>query len=321
MNLRVLNFDYCEFLEQIPDVSIVPNLEELSFCGCQNLIEVHESVGLLNKLRILDAYGCCELRSFPALMLPSLEELYLSYCLSLESFPEILGKMESLTKLELENTPIKEFPFSIRYLTRLQTIILRYFGKVQLPSSIFMFTELKHLRIQYCDGLCILHEGEEHVSSMVSLNLQHFYFPSCNASDKFLSTGFPWFANVKELDLSSNNFIIIPESIKKCYALKGLILDYCNNLQEIRGIPPNIETFSAKCCTSLTDLDLTLLPAHTKACHSLIKLFLNGCKNLQEIRGIPPSIEVLHAPKCASLNSLCRRMLLNQVFYLLTYLI
>ncbi|XLR22673.1 hypothetical protein HN51_068919, partial [Arachis hypogaea] len=102
MNLRVLNFSNCQHLEQIPDLSVAPHLEELSFCWCKNLTEVYKSVGLLNKLRMLDAKGCCKLRSFADLMLPALQQLRVSSCSSLESFPEILGKMESLTKLELE---------------------------------------------------------------------------------------------------------------------------------------------------------------------------------------------------------------------------
>ena len=317
MNLRILNFDWCQSIEQIPDVSVAVNLEELSFCKCKNLNEVHKSVGFLDKLRMLDAHGCRKLRSFPALMLPSLEELYLSECSSLESFPKILGKMENLTNLELDETPIKEFPFSIRYLTRLQRLVLRCFqnGIVLLPSTIFVLTELKYLGIQYCEGL-LLHiqdNCEEQVSSIVFSNQRHFNLSSCNASDEFLQVGVPWFANVEKLDLSWNTFTILPASIKGCSFLKKLILDYCENLQEIRGIPPNIETFSARLCISLKDLDLTLLPACAKECLFLKELFLNGCVNLREIRGVPPNIEVLHAPNCTSLTSSCRSMLLNQV--------
>ncbi|RYR03179.1 hypothetical protein Ahy_B06g082024 [Arachis hypogaea] len=135
MNLRVLNFSNCQHLEQIPDLSVAPHLEELSFCWCKNLTEVHKSVGLLNKLRMLDAKGCCKLRSFPDLMLPALQQLRVSSCSSLESFPEILGKMESLTKLELEYTPIKEFPPSICYITRLERLELWHSKIVLLPTG------------------------------------------------------------------------------------------------------------------------------------------------------------------------------------------
>jgi hypothetical protein len=53
--MRVLNFYDCEFITDIPDVSGAPNLEELSFGDCKNLIKIHESVGFLNKLKMLNA--------------------------------------------------------------------------------------------------------------------------------------------------------------------------------------------------------------------------------------------------------------------------
>ena len=96
-----LNFDQCEFLTQIPDVSDLPNLKELSFDWCESLIAVDDSIGFLNKLKKLSAYGCRKLRSFPPLNLTSLETLQLSGCSSLEYFPEILGEMENIRELRL----------------------------------------------------------------------------------------------------------------------------------------------------------------------------------------------------------------------------
>jgi Leucine-rich repeat (LRR) protein len=42
-------------------VSGAPNLEELSFGDCKKLIKNHESVGFLNKLKMLNADGCSRL--------------------------------------------------------------------------------------------------------------------------------------------------------------------------------------------------------------------------------------------------------------------
>ncbi|XP_057758512.1 TMV resistance protein N-like isoform X3 [Arachis stenosperma] len=309
--LKELILDGCWNLKEIRGMP--PNIEELSFRKCKSLIEVHESVGLLGKLRVLDAHGCCSLKHFPALMLPSLEEFYLSNCSSLQTFPQILGKMENLTKLELINTQIAKFPSSIQYITLLQELVLRFSGIFELPSSILVLPELKYLSIQNCDGLLLCeHEGEEQTSSMAISNQLHLDFSRCNVSDEFLQIGVPRFSSVKKLDLSINSFKVLPASIKECFFLKELILDGCWNLKEIRGIPPNIEKISASHCRSLRDLDLTLVPACTKECHFLEELILDGCKNLKEIRGIPPNIQILHVPTCTSLTSSCRSMLLNQ---------
>jgi len=93
-NLTSLNFDDCKLLTRIPDVSV-------SFEWCESLTAVHDSVGFMTKLKILSAEGCSKLTSFPSLHLTSLERLELSYCSSLENFPEILGNMKNIKRLEL----------------------------------------------------------------------------------------------------------------------------------------------------------------------------------------------------------------------------
>lgn len=320
--MRLLNLDGCKFITHIPDISGAPNLEELSVVYCENIVEIHESVGFMNKLRIMDVEGCRRLRSFPPIHLTSLQYLNLSRCSSLESFPEILENMENITHLSLEYTAIKELPYSIGNLIRLQSLELHGCGKFQLPSSIVLLTELERLSISQCEGLQFSKqdEGTEKMSSMVSSNVKHIDFLSCNISDEFIQIGLTWFANVKELEFSTNNFTILPACIQECHFLTKLNLDYCVNLEKIGGIPPNLETFSAVRCTSLKDLDFTVLASTKKICF-LRELILDDCDNLQEIRGIPPSVELLSARNCRSLTALCRRMLLNQVHLCFTYLI
>ncbi|QHO13861.1 disease resistance protein RPV1-like [Arachis hypogaea] len=51
VKLKVLNFDCKNSLKEIPDVSSLQMLEELSFKKCPNLVTVHSSVGFLCKLK------------------------------------------------------------------------------------------------------------------------------------------------------------------------------------------------------------------------------------------------------------------------------
>jgi len=143
-NLTELNFDYCDLLEQIPDVSHLPNLEKLSFKECASLISVDDSVGFLTKLKILIAEDCVELKRFPPLNLPSLEILELSYCCSLENFPEILGKTGKIKKLSLDGLPIKELPVSFQNLTGLHELYV-HCDFLQLNSSVLTpaFTDFR----------------------------------------------------------------------------------------------------------------------------------------------------------------------------------
>ncbi|RDX58063.1 TMV resistance protein N, partial [Mucuna pruriens] len=253
MNLTVLNFDETECLTQIPDISSLQNLVKLTFECCENLVAIHDSVGFLDKLKRLSAFGCSKLMSFPPIKLTSLEQLDLSSCSSLESFPEILGKMENITQLELKYTPIREFPFSFRNLARLQDLVLVDCGSVKLPSSIVMLPELAEIFALGCKGWLLpkQDEDEEKVSSMSS-NVKCLCLSGCNLSDDYFPMVLAWFGNVKELELSSNNFTFLPECIKECHSLTLLNLDNCERLQEIRGIPPNLEFFSAGNCKSLS---------------------------------------------------------------------
>ncbi|XP_061348631.1 disease resistance protein Roq1-like [Gastrolobium bilobum] len=309
VNMRLLNFDYCKCITEIPDVSGVPNLEELSFRFCENLIKIHKSVGLLNKIKILNADGCEKFRSFPPIRLTSLEKLQLSFCPSLENFPEILGKMEKITELSIFYTPIQELPFSIQNLTRLQRLQLtRYGGVVELPRSISMMRELKELSVEGCEGLLISKqdEGDAQVSSLVFENTLEIIIWRCNISDKFIRKGLPLFGNVQQLSLAYCNLTILPACIKECLFLREILLYCCENFQEIGGVPPNLETFTTRECTSLKDLDLTLFP------ECLMRLVLHKCQNLQEIRGISPNTRTFLATECPFLTSKCRSMLLNK---------
>jgi len=104
--LTSLILDECDSLIEIPDVSCLSNLENLSFARCQNLLTIHRSVGLLEMLKILDALNYQELKSFPPLKLTSLEQFEVSYCVSLGSefkvIPECIEKCRFLTTLTLD---------------------------------------------------------------------------------------------------------------------------------------------------------------------------------------------------------------------------
>ncbi|XP_039169564.1 disease resistance protein RPV1 [Eucalyptus grandis] len=51
-NLKYINFSHCELMVCTPDLSCTPNLEELDFSNCKNLVEAHESIAYLDKLQV-----------------------------------------------------------------------------------------------------------------------------------------------------------------------------------------------------------------------------------------------------------------------------
>ncbi|KAL5173150.1 TMV resistance protein N [Glycine soja] len=262
VNLRILNFDRCKCLTQIPDVSGLPNLEEFSFECCHNLITVHTSIGFLDKLKILNAFRCKRLRSFPPIKLTSLEKLNLSFCYGLESFPKILGKMENIRELCLSHSSITELPFSFQNLAGFQGLDLSFLSPhaiLKVPSSIVLMPELTEIFAVGLKGWQWLkqEEGEKTTGSTVSSKVERLTVSSCNLCDEFFSIDFTWFAHMKKLCLSENNITILPECIKECQFLRILDVCYCKHLREIRGIPPNLKHFFAINCKSLTSSSIS----------------------------------------------------------------
>ncbi|KAL2337106.1 hypothetical protein Fmac_011552 [Flemingia macrophylla] len=247
VNLRVLNVDGCQWLTEIPDISGLFNLEELSFKFCLNLISVHNSIGFLDTLKILNATWCGKLSSFPPLKLTSLEELDLSFCYRLENFPEILVKMEKIRRLYFNCTPIMDISTG-KVLSRLVYLVMRKYG-IGRPV---MLHQLTPLDTWVClDRQWIKLESEEKVRSTFARR--------CKLNDNFFSIAFMRFAHMERLDLSYNNFTILPECMKEFQCLEMLDVSFCNHLREIRGIPPNLKIFHAINCESLTCSSTSML--------------------------------------------------------------
>ncbi|XP_040998655.1 disease resistance protein Roq1-like [Juglans microcarpa x Juglans regia] len=125
-NLKIMRFSKCKFLTKIPDMSGLQTLEDLNIEYCNNLVEVHQSIGFLDKLVKLSIVNCHCLTRFPkSLKLRSLKHLRLSCCKRLEKFPEIDSEMKRLTFVSLEDmTAIEELPSSIGNLTSLEYLVI-----------------------------------------------------------------------------------------------------------------------------------------------------------------------------------------------------
>ncbi|MED6146138.1 hypothetical protein PIB30_031730 [Stylosanthes scabra] len=200
-----------------------PKLQELSFANCHGLNELDNSVGKLSYLKILDASGCSNLRSFPSpLRLPSLEKLDLSSCSSLESFPEIPARMEKITRLRLQNSPIKKLPNSIRNLSLLQSLKMLGVNITFLPQCIIECLLLKKLNLDQCHDLKEIR--------WLPPNLETLSVTRCRSFEY--------------LDLT-----ILGRNTKEYYKLRRLVVDNCGNLQRIEGILPG--AFSATNCICL----------------------------------------------------------------------
>ncbi|KAL7235606.1 hypothetical protein ACSBR1_018992 [Camellia fascicularis] len=104
-SLKILDLSYSYSLTNSPDFSQLPNLERLILKYCTNLVGIHESIGELGTLVLLNLEGCKNLRKLPkkVFLVKSLE-LILSGCSMLDGLSPNLGKMESLKVLRGDGT-------------------------------------------------------------------------------------------------------------------------------------------------------------------------------------------------------------------------
>ncbi|XP_048447804.1 disease resistance protein RPV1-like [Pyrus x bretschneideri] len=106
-SLKILDLSHSHGLSQTMDFSYCPNLEELILVDCGSLLDVHESIGNLDRLVHLNLKDSKNLRMLPKnmCMLKSLETLILCGCSNLD---ETMKKTESLKMLETDGIPRSE---------------------------------------------------------------------------------------------------------------------------------------------------------------------------------------------------------------------
>jgi Leucine-rich repeat (LRR) protein len=155
--------------------------------------------------------------------------------------------MENLTELRIIGSPIKNLPFSIQNLNRLQNLELQNCGMVQLPSSIKECYSLRNLKLDDCVFIQEI--------TVLPLKLETFSAKRCK----------------------SLKYMVITE---ECRSLRELILDDCIYLREIKGILQNLDHFSAKNCRLLTSKCASML---VNQVHVLIPILFNLIKTLSLI--------------------------------------
>ncbi|KAK4259596.1 hypothetical protein QN277_005912 [Acacia crassicarpa] len=256
--LKYLNFSRCKFITEVPDMSQSQNLKKLTFRGCRNLIKVHSSVGFLCKLIKLDVSGCIKLTSFPhEIKMPSLELLNLNNCKSLDYFPNIIGNMDPLKYVHADGSAINELPSSIGNLPRLDTLSLRDCKNLrELPNSLLklhnleslLFGGLKSHGRKYLMKLI----QESQPSVVACRNINRLDLPYCGLLDEDVHLTLKCFQHVRDLTLTRNDFVSLPECIKECVHLCKLEVSDCKRLRDIPELPSSLVCITAQNCTSLS---------------------------------------------------------------------
>ncbi|KAG7945167.1 hypothetical protein I3843_15G138900 [Carya illinoinensis] len=289
-NLTSIDFSGSKYLTKISNLSSCSNLEKLILDDCESLVKVDDSVGFLGKLFELNFLGCSSLKNLPRrFMLRSLELLELRGCISLEYFPEIECEMEYLKRLQLESTVIQELPSSITYLTGLEQFVLRWCESlVHLPIDIFELERLDEVDVYNCPNLVNFRKevGQNGQSMPCTQALLPLLPPKSNFS-------------LRKLSLSCSGIVSLPPWIEGLVGLSRLDLGGCEQLGEIRQLPPNIEAVNAPRC-------IRLVKVHDSVgfLDKLVELRLEGCSSLKNLpRSFKlRSLKVLELEGCTSLE-------------------
>jgi len=217
-NLKYLYLERTS-IKEVPQ-SITGKLEILSLSGCSKMTKFPEISGDIEQL-CLNGTAIKEVPS-SIQFLRSLRELYMIGCSKLESLPEITVPMESLWRLILSETGIKEIPsISFEHMPALQILNLDGTPLKELPSSIQFLTRLRDLDMSGCSKLESFPEITVPMKSLVELNLS--------------KTG------IKEIPSSS---------FKHMISLTTLNLDG-TPIKELPELPPSLRYLHTCGCSSL----------------------------------------------------------------------
>ncbi|XVE50326.1 hypothetical protein DITRI_Ditri01bG0153100 [Diplodiscus trichospermus] len=298
---------------------MAPNLESLILEGCTRIIDVHPSIGVLRRLKLLNLRGCRSLRSLPTKIgMKSLEILVVSGCSNLRRFPEIDGEMECLLEIYLDRTGIEELPSSIGHLSNLVLLNLKDCSNlVCLPNNIDGCKCLKTLNLSCCSKLETLPDNLQQLEFLEELDLSEtairkppsfisllrslkvLSFNGCKGPPSKLRTIMP--SIFKVLQRGSTDFMaLMLPPLSGLSSLPKLNLSDCN-LKE-GAIPSDICSLSTLKELDLSGNNFISLPATLNRLSRLRYLGLSDCRELKSLPELLTSTECVRIDGCVSLE-------------------
>ncbi|KAM3698951.1 hypothetical protein ACJW31_06G225400 [Castanea mollissima] len=303
--LVVLNLSHSHYLTRTPDFSRLPNLEKLILKDCTSLFKLHQSIGDLHKLVLVNLKGCKNLRSLPRSLykLKSLEILILSNCSKIDNLADDLGEMECLTTLRIDNTAITTVPSTINRLKNLKYLNLSGCKRSQ-PKSLSSYVRSWISPSKIPKPVNILLDSLQGLSSLKELCLS-----DCDLSDDTIPKGLGSLCALQSIDLQSNRFHALPSSLSGLSRLRRLNLDCCRELQSIPDLPTSLNSLHARNCTALERMP------NVSKISSMGTLFLTNCHKLVEIPGLDKLLKyfgILHMEGCNNMISSFKQSILQE---------
>lgn len=281
--LEILILSVCSKLRKFPEVrGHMKNLSKLYLNGTA-IAEVPSSIDQYTPgLVEVDLRNCKMLKRLPNEFcnLESLEVLLLSDCSKLECLPHDFGKLKMLRNLRAEWTVLRGLPDSF--------VDLRF--------------TLKEVSFSGCRRTSGFFSW---ILSWINSSTREFSFPDwsafglleylnlsdCNLADGMKLKCLSRLSSLKTLDLSRNNFVVLP-SFAQLLKLHSLCLKDCRGLQALPELPTGIALIYARDCESLGEIpNLPLFVKHIE---------LTNCLELED----DPSIMISVFNSAAPIESL-----------------
>ena len=225
-------------------------LHFLHLCNCKSLVHLPNTIFNLKLVRFVDLEGCSKL----------------------DRLPENLGNAESLMRLDLDETAIRKVPSSIGLLKNLKRLD---FNRCKGLSS----NKLWYERLLFYSMPTSPHPMDLLFSSLSlsgASSLAYLDLNDCNL--KTISNDIGSLFSLKNLNLSGNDFVCLPESIIQLSKLELIKLNNCTSLRSLPKLPLNIEYVEAEVCISLEMLANPLKPSDSLE----PSLYLQNCFQLAD---------------------------------------
>ncbi|XP_039059056.1 disease resistance protein RPV1-like [Hibiscus syriacus] len=258
-------------LIETPDFTIAPNLEILILEGCTRIVDVHPSVGVLTRLKLLNLRSCTSLRNLPTKIgIESLETLILKDCRNLISLPSSIGGCKCLKTLDLSGFyKVENLPENLQQVELLEELDLSETAIAKLPSFIFQLKNLKVLSLNRLKGpssnigpnLTSLFQVSSNIESVPLMlhslsglrSLRELKLRNCNLHEGDIPSDISCLSSLEKLELGGNSFISIPVLGTGLSRLQYLGLSNCRELKSFPKPGASRELFAtpSKVCNAV----------------------------------------------------------------------
>ncbi|XP_050254553.1 disease resistance-like protein DSC1 [Quercus robur] len=265
--LTILDLQRCENLTSLPSKFKLKCLEELNLTECSKLTEIPEFGRNMKRVRIL-YLGSTAITTLPTSIehLTGLVELTVNSCKNLEHLPNTIFNLKLVRKVSLQFcTKLDRLPENLGDAESLEKLDLWETAIREVPSSIGLLKHLHSLTLSECKGLSMPTSPHpiDLLFSSLSLSpaspLTHLLLGDCNL--KAIPNDIGSLVSLEWLVLDGNDFDCLPESIIQLSKLKWMHLNNCTSLRSLPKLPFNIELVEAKGCISLEMLPDPLKPS------------------------------------------------------------